>query len=313
MVQVTYDPEAEQQRRDQQTVGRLNNKNVTEELTTDRPMTVTEKAYRVVTTSMMNDPIRQTDPNVALNLLETSLTNRNVPFAKHYIQNMHRLINKENALRILLSIGRWLHSPAIDQPFNFEPSAPPLADNEEEMNDFWMREPLGRLREDVLKVIDTDGDYFLKHKSFYELHYHDVLDIVNSDNLFVSSELLVYSAVMKWGVEECERKEKIIEDDNMKAVLKDLLYAPRYGLLKKTEFKTLMLGGYGGPDSVGIQTDMNDAILHYIIEKRKKRPVKELPRKMSKPRRPRVDLVQTQPVKEKMILNCLTCFTAVFD
>lgn len=87
---------------------------------------------------MMADPIPPSNADVALNLLETSLRNRNVSIAKHCIENLSQLIKKDNALKILTSISRWIHMPEADQQLNFEPSAPPLADNDDERNDDWV-------------------------------------------------------------------------------------------------------------------------------------------------------------------------------
>ncbi|KAL1517347.1 hypothetical protein ABEB36_001121 [Hypothenemus hampei] len=286
---------------------------------------VTDQAYRIVTSSMMADPIHQTNPVTALSLLETALTNRNVPLAKHYIDNLAELIRKDNALTILHRMGRWVHASELDRQLNFEPSAPPLVDNAQERNDDWMKQPLNRIRDRALREIDKDGDYFLKQTEFEELHYQDVLDITVRDTLRVSSELVVYSAIMRWASNECQRKGLSNEDVNMKAVLKDLIYAPRYGLMSKKEFGRRTIDDHRGPDRIGLPLEINEQILNYIKSKGKKKTINtrtELPYKMSRPRgsfdssrsvkRHRKD-EDKRPTKEKAILNCLGCFTAVFD
>lgn len=98
--------------------------------------------------SMMADPIHQNNPTVALNMLETALTNRNVPLAKHYIDILQDLIRKENALKTLLSVGKWVHASRANQHLNFEPSAPPLVENDDERNDNWVSNLMVKCQEE---------------------------------------------------------------------------------------------------------------------------------------------------------------------
>lgn len=91
-----------------------------------------------------------------------------------------------------------------------------------------MKERLNVLRQKAMLEIDKSGDHFLKQPEFSNLHYQDVLDIVTRDTLQVSSEKVVYCAIMRWADAECERKGLVTEDLNVKAVLNELIYATRY-------------------------------------------------------------------------------------
>lgn len=81
-------------------------------------------------------------------MLETALTNRNVPLAKHYIDILQDLIRKENALKTLLSVGKWVHASRANQHLNFEPSAPPLVENDDERNDNWVSNLMVKCQEE---------------------------------------------------------------------------------------------------------------------------------------------------------------------
>ncbi|XP_066154922.1 uncharacterized protein [Euwallacea fornicatus] len=308
MVQVTHDPNDELERPVESV------HNAPDDL--KRLGAVTDEAYRVVATSMMADQINQTNPIVALALMETALVNRNVPLAKHYIDTLPGLIQKENAFEVMQSISKWIHPSEADRQLNFEPSAPPLVDNNQERNDNWMKEPLNRLRNNILLEIDKNGDYFLKSKEFKQLHYQDVLDVCVRDTLKVSGEMVVYCAIMSWAEAECLRKGLVgNEDANIKSVLKDLIYAPRYGLMSKREFRTRTIEGHKGPDRIGIPSELNERIVRYIAQKSKRKTLsEELPHKMSRERSVKGKIRQESfSTKEKVIVNCLTCFTAVFD
>lgn len=91
-----------------------------------------------------------------------------------------------------------------------------------------MKERLNVLRQNAMLEIDKSGDHFLKQPEFSNLHYQDVLDIVTRDTLQVSSENVVYCAIMRWADAECQRKGLVTEDLNVKAVLNELIYATRY-------------------------------------------------------------------------------------
>ncbi|CAH1132619.1 unnamed protein product [Ceutorhynchus assimilis] len=314
MVQVTNRPEDEQQ----PMLPGNSCQDLPNDLKSTQTISITDEAYRVVASAMMADPLNPTNDVIALSLLETALMNRNVPLAKHYISSLQRQIKQDNALKILVTISRWLYMPEADQQFNFEPSAPPLVDNADERNDNWMKEPLQRLRDDILLEIDKQGDYFLKQKEIEDLHYQDLLGITTRDTLQLSNEMIAYCAIMRWAVKECQRKALSFEDVNIKAVLKELIYAPRYGLMSKREFRTRTVESHRGPDRIGLPGEMNERILAYITQRDKKKKDKngeELPYKMSRERtknKPNKSQ-NSQPMKEKVIINCLTCFSAVFD
>lgn len=95
------------------------------------------------------------------------------------------------------------------------------------LSDVQMKEPLGQLRDKILQKIDKNGDFYTRQSEFSKLHYQDVFDITTRDDLQVSNELVVYCAIMCWAEAECQRKGLSSEDVNIKAVLKDLIYAPR--------------------------------------------------------------------------------------
>lgn len=83
--------------------------------------------------------------------------------------------------------------------------------------------------------------------------------------------------------------------------------------MTKKEFRTRTVEGHKGPDRIGIPSDINEQILNHILQKEKKRKNEQLPHNMSKPRQTNSNKKEIQPTREKVIINCLTCFSAVFD
>lgn len=82
--------------------------------------------------------------------------------------------------------------------------------------------------------------------------------------------------------------------------------------MSRKEFSTRTIEGYKGPDRIGIPNEINEKIVTYLALKQKKgRPSEELPYKMSKERA--IKVKRRSETKEKVIINCLTCFSAVFD
>ncbi|XP_030758085.1 BTB/POZ domain-containing protein 1-like isoform X2 [Sitophilus oryzae] len=274
---------------------------------------VVEDAYKELSRIMMADPVKTTNPLVNLELMETALKNRNVPFAKNHMEELNKQINKDNALEVVLKIGKWVHW-SENQPVNFEPSAPPLVENDEERKDNWMVEPLRRLRENCLHVIDLNGDMILKKKEIENLHYNDLLDMTSRDSLIVSSESIIYSAIMRWYEQECERRALDKDTANPNSILKDLIYTTRYGLMSEKEFLSRTIDGHKGPDRMGIlnEREIND-ILEYIKQREKKKKIpKELPFKMSKKRTNELKQCKKHRM-ETCIINMLSCLVAVFD
>lgn len=90
-------------------------------------------------------------------------------------------------------------------------------------------------------------------------------------------------------------------------VLRQLRYAPRYGLMKRKEFKRKM-------EEILEEKDWRQ-IKFYLEEKAKNRRVNELPNKMSKPRLAEVQIDAKDRLTrcEWCIINVLTCWTAIFD
>lgn len=83
--------------------------------------------------------------------------------------------------------------------------------------------------------------------------------------------------------------------------------------MSRKEFSTRTIEGHKGPDRIGIPNEINEKIVRYLsLKQKKRRPSEELPYKMSKERTTKVKSRHSE-TKEKVIVNCLTCFSAVFD
>lgn len=285
---------------------------------------------------MKADPLQITSPVTALELLSTGIRLKNMPLITQCTENLDFQLDKTNVLTIFSSLSKC-ESPVLEKPNDFEPSAPPIIENEEQCDSYWVHEMLERLRYNCLLEIDKNADYVLRQRQILNLSYADILAIVERDTLEVSSELFVYSAIYRWAITECHRRTLTTHLLNIKAVLRQLSYCPRYGLMSKKEFTARVVDGEKGPVRSGILEEHEwRKILFYIKEKSKSRPVEELPYKWStsriigndKPKnlsgrsatramahvtREQENRCDSKTRCDKFIINLLTCWTAVFD
>lgn len=259
-----------------------------------------------------------------------------MPLITRCAETLDILLDKTNVLTIFPVLSKCQIS-LIEHPNGFEPSAPPIIENEEQCNQYWVQEMLDKLTHNCLLEIDKNADFILKQRQIANLSYQDLLAILGRDTLEVSSEALVYGAVYRWGVAECHRKTIPVQKGSIKGVLKQLCYCPRYGLLTKKEFTARYLDGEKGPVRSGVLEEHEwRIILFYIKEKSKNRPVDKLSYKWSTPRivgkynpknlskcsvtralgyavRDQENRCNNKTRCDKLIINLLTCWTAVFD
>ncbi|XP_045463080.1 BTB/POZ domain-containing protein 2-like isoform X3 [Harmonia axyridis] len=290
-----------------------------------------EHAYRNITSSMQADPLEISSPKLALDLLSTAVRLQNMPLVKQCIE----IIDKQLDPSILISVMSRLSECTSQRRDNYEPSAPPIIESENRGNIDWVVNQIENLRHNCLLEIDRYADAILKDLFFSTLPYMDVLRITTRDSLQVSSETIVYSAIMKWAHAECYRRTLQPHLTNLKAVLRDLVHAPRYGLMTKKEFTSRKIDGEKGPTRSGILEEKEwRRILFFIKEKSKKRPVEELPFYCSRPRgrgceKPKLlssesarrasdcttkDLeCSTSNRCETIFLNIVTCWATIFD
>ncbi|CAH1155331.1 unnamed protein product [Phaedon cochleariae] len=277
--------------------------------------------YKPITSSKNPHPLTIDKPEVALDLFLTAVNVQDVPLANQCIESLKGCMCKRTALPILKGLAKC--KVRSFDPYSTEPSAPPLKESDDGHNDDWVHDLIENLKNDCLLEIDKNADFALKQKEILEMDYCDILSITRRDTLQVSSEMIVYSAVMRWCIEECHRRTLQAQRINLKAVLRELAYAPRYGLMSKKEFLCRTVDGVKGPDRSGILDEQEtERILEYIRRKSKNRPAEELPFKGSVPRKPASEKAKkfrsdsscsSKSTCDKFILNFLTCWTAIFD
>ncbi|RZC40253.1 BTB/POZ domain-containing protein 2, partial [Asbolus verrucosus] len=294
-----------------------------------------EEAYKNITISMKADQLQIEDPNLACKLLSTAVNLKNMPLAKQCIEILDRKLDKNNVLSIFSHLSQC--KMPCSNPNDFEPSAPPIVENENLRDKDWVQELTDNLRHNCLLEIDKNSDYILKQSEILNLSYSDLLAIITRDTLEVRSECLVYLTVLKWATKECHRRTLQPHLVNIKAVVRDLRYAPRYGLMSKREFCSRTIQGEKGPTRSNILEEQEwRKIQFYIKEKSKNRPVEELPSKMSQQRvigteKPKLLSSQSSiramdcleknkntrcnnsTTCDRFLLNFLTCWSAIFD
>ncbi|KAF5305609.1 hypothetical protein FQR65_LT07689 [Abscondita terminalis] len=296
-----------------------------------------KEAYKNIASSMKAGPLQIKSPLTGAELLFTAVRLQNMPLAKQCIENLDQQLDKSNVLLILSSLTKCKMACNIKN--EFEPSAPPIIENEHQRGTDWVQELTDPLRHNCLLEIDKNADFILKQKEVFDLTYLDILSIAERNTLQVTDELLVYSAVYRWAIAECHRRTLSIHLLNIRAVLRQLSYTPRYGLMPKTKFLCRCVDNVKGPSRSGLLEEKEWRLIKfYIQEKSKRRSVEELPHKWSQPRvigtdKPRIlssrssspmaattttfvattSNCQTKTTCEKCLINFLTCWTAIFD
>lgn len=286
---------------------------------------------------MKADPLQIISPKTALDLLSTGAQLQNMPLVKQCIENLDRQLDKSSNILMIYSNISKCKLPSSNRN-DFEPSAPPILENEHQRDTDWVQELTDNLRHNCLLEIDKNADYILKQKEILDLSYPDILNIVERDSLQVSDEMVIYSAIYRWAIAECHRRTLNIHLLNIRAVLRQLCYMPRYGLMSKAKFMSRTVDGVKGPSRSGILDEKEWRLIKFYLEERnKKRPVEELPYKWSQLRtasteKPKILSSRsssplgghtncTSPKRncrnktscEKWLINFLTCWTAVFD
>lgn len=177
---------------------------------------------------MRAEPLNIEKPELALELLSTAIRMQNVPLAKECIDILNKQLDKHNALIIMRHLYKCqMMMPPPPDPLDLRPSAPPILETDNQFHEDCLQDLIDNIRNNCLLEIDKNADFVLKLKEILELSYKDVLAITNRDTLQVSNELLVYSVVVRWAVEECKRHTQEPHLMNLKAILRELLHAPR--------------------------------------------------------------------------------------
>lgn len=271
-------------------------------------------------------------PKAAVDLLSRGTLLQDKNLVTKSIENLDQFLNKDNVLLVYSSLSKCKNWEAGD----FEPSAPP-AHEEDQRNAEWVQGLIDSLRHNCLLVVDKNADYILKKSEIANLSYEDFLAIVGRDSLKVSDEALVYCAIYRWGVNSCMKKGMGTSAENLRSVLRELCYAPRYGLMSKKQFLAKTIEGIKGPTRSEILDEQEWRLVKfYVEEKSKNRPVQPLPHKFSSTRtaghgKPRVlsprssaCLTRNESLTvrrnctatgkcERCLINLLSCWTAVFD
>ena len=267
-------------------------------------------------------PFQINSLETGMKLLTTAIDVQDTTLAKRCVEYLDRELRRENVVVIYTFLHRC-QMPEAD-PNSLEPSAPPLIEDANLKGKNWVRTLVEDLRHNCLLLIDAHADYVLKQKDLVNLSYVDMYDIVSRDTLRVTSEVLVFNVVHRWGVLECKRMT--LKEYHLPEVLRQLRYAPRYGLMHRKEFRAKMR-------EIMEEKDWRH-IKFYLEEKAKGRPVNELPHKLSQRRvsaaqqprslsgvsRARVardefpqESRRSDTKCDRFVINMLTCWTAVFD
>ncbi|KAF5304009.1 hypothetical protein FQA39_LY01794 [Lamprigera yunnana] len=295
-----------------------------------------ERVRRNIEGAMTIAPLVIKSPVTGLELMYTGIRLQNMPLVKQCIQNLDALLNPSNVILIYSYLSKC-KVPSKNEN-HFEPSAPPFIESDHPHGTDWVQDLTDSLRHNCLLEIDKYADLILKQKEILDLSYLDILGITERDSLQVTDEMLVYSAVYRWAIAECRRLTVDVHPLYTKAVLRQLIFTPRYGLIAKSKFLCRCVDNVKGPSRSGLLEEKEWRLIKfYIQEISKKRPVAELPHKWSQPRiigteKPKIlssrsssslagatttfgttTNCHAKTTCEKCLINFLSCWTAIFD
>ncbi|XP_018332695.1 uncharacterized protein LOC108742135 isoform X2 [Agrilus planipennis] len=296
--------------------------------------------FRQAVSPQYTIPLDIRDVKTALDFLRVAISTRDRVLLQKCIESLDNQLNPQNVLTIYSSLGDCEKS----RTENFRPSAPPFSEQDQRDSTEWIPKLLGDIRHNCLLEIDKNADYILQNKDILNLSYPDILNILQRDTLQVSCEAIVYKTVFNWTIAECQRRSQNfanLSPRDKKEVLQNLAFAPRYGLMTKSEFMSRNIQALDGPRYSGILDETEwRYIKFYLKEKSKGRPVNPLNHKMSSPRiigniKP-VDLssrsrnIRKNEISfekrasdssqcsrktffEKCLINLFTCWSFIFD
>ncbi|KAK4876945.1 hypothetical protein RN001_009451 [Aquatica leii] len=225
-----------------------------------------KEAYKNIASSMKAGPLQIKSPLTGVELLLTAVRLQNMPLAKQCIENLDQQLDKSNVLLIISSLSKC--KMPSNTKSEFEPSAPPIIENEHQRGTDWVLELTDPLRHNCLLEIDKNADYILKQKEIFDLSYLDILSIVERNTLQVTDELLVYSAIYRWAIAECHRRTLNTHLLNIRAVLRQLSYMPRYGLMAKNKFMCRCVDNVKGPSRSGLLEEKEWRLIKFYIQEK---------------------------------------------
>lgn len=167
--------------------------------------------------------LQSQDANQLLDDLYVAIKTGDKNTARQYYEALTKKIDKTNVLDCLLGLTRRSNNACSN---SYQPSAP-TEDTKENQNEDWKIDLEDNLRNICLSVIDKNGDFVLKDERMLLLSFNDLQSVTTRDTLEVSNELVVYSAVVRWGRQQQRKRTQNGEVLDLRDILGDLVYSPR--------------------------------------------------------------------------------------
>ncbi|XP_049819601.1 uncharacterized protein LOC109605800 [Aethina tumida] len=235
-----------------------------------------------------------------------------------YLELGKQIRSRENLLPVLKRLREVMTTP----------SAPPQKDLTR--GEALITKLQDQLLSNIFWEIDRNAEFVLQQDEIADLSFDDIVTITTSDTLQVKNELIVYLAVMKWlhkrkyVTNNKEASENIKCLNEITPEMKKLIMAPRYGLMTKEQFLQRTVGPFKGPDRKDLLDEIEiNKILNYI-NKENTRPLpyngskkrifsKEKYYNFEAPSRTQERKSHKLNSAERGLVNCLACWSAVFD
>ncbi|KAH9530040.1 hypothetical protein DERF_003879 [Dermatophagoides farinae] len=161
-----------------------------------------------------------------LKLFEASNRFQMFSLSKHCLTFLLVKCNNENVIKQLAFFKHYFQILPLEK---FSPSHQMISKE--------LLDPIMQLVRRCFDIIDYDGNKILDSEEFLLFSNPElVVAILSRDTLNVSSELDVYNALCRWANHQCKQQRLELTAENKRQVLGDLIYLPRYLIMKRDEF-----------------------------------------------------------------------------
>lgn len=183
-----------------------------------------------------------------LKLFEASNRFQMFSLSKHCLTFLFNQCNNGNVLKQLAFFKHYFQILPLEK---YSPSHQMIS--KELLN------PIMQLIRRCFDVIDLNCNKILDSEEFLLFSNQElVAAILSRDTLNIDSELDVYNALCRWANHQCKQQRLELIDENKRQVLGDLIYLPRYLIMKQNEF-------IDGPYKDGILKNDEKEILLKIL------------------------------------------------
>ncbi|XP_075676596.1 kelch-like protein 41 isoform X2 [Dermatophagoides pteronyssinus] len=161
-----------------------------------------------------------------LKIFETSNRFQLFSLSKHCLTFLFDQCNNENVIKQLSFFKHYFQILPLEK---YSPTHHMISKE--------LLEPIMQLLRHCFNVIDMNCNKILDSDEFLLLSNQElIVSILSRDTLNIDSELDIYNALCRWSNHQCKQQRLELTAENKRKVLGDLIYLPRYLIMKRNEF-----------------------------------------------------------------------------